>query len=89
MIGVTAAMMASNGCSSGQILKYNGSAGACAAIEAADVTLYRTARDAEVDWGTIQRFLDGSRPNIRIDTVDKLCESLGLELRPKRRKAGK
>jgi hypothetical protein len=54
-----------------------------AAIEAADVTLYRTAKDAEVDWGTIQRFLDGSRPNIRIDTVDKLCEHLGLELRPK------
>ncbi len=29
--GVTAAMMASNGCTSGQILKYNGSAWACAA----------------------------------------------------------
>ena len=38
-----------------------------------------------MDWGTIQRFLDGTRPNIRIDTVDKLCEHLGLELRPKRK----
>ena len=31
--GVTAAMMASNGCTSGQILKYNGSAWACARSE--------------------------------------------------------
>jgi DNA-binding Xre family transcriptional regulator len=54
-----------------------------AAIEARDTTLYRIAKDAEVDWGTIQRFLDGTRPNIRIDTVDRLCEQLGLELRPK------
>ncbi len=56
-----------------------------AAIEAEDVTYYRIAKDAEVDWGTLQRFLDGRRPNIRIDTVDKLCEHLGLELRPKRK----
>lgn len=56
-----------------------------AAIEAQSATLYRIAKDAQVDWGTLQRFLDGSRPNIRIDTVDKLCENLGLELRPKRK----
>lgn len=57
------------------------------AIQAQDATLYRISRDAEVDWGTLQRFLDGSRPNVRIDTVDKLCEYLGLELRPKRKAA--
>jgi len=56
-----------------------------AAIGAEDVTYYRIAKDAEVDWGTLQRFVDGRRPNIRIDTVDKLCEHLGLELRPKRK----
>ena len=54
------------------------------AIEARTTTLYRIAKDAEVDWGTVQRFLDGTRPNIRIDTVDRLCEQLGLELRPKK-----
>lgn len=56
-----------------------------AAIDAADVTLYRIAKDAEVDWGTIQRFMDGTRPNIRIDTVERLCEYLGLELQPKKK----
>jgi DNA-binding Xre family transcriptional regulator len=54
------------------------------AIASADDTIYRIAKEAEVDWGTIARFLDGTRPNLRIDTVDKLCEHLGLELRPKR-----
>ncbi len=56
-----------------------------AAIEARNVTLYRIAKDAEVDWGTLQRFVDGTRPNIRIDTVDKLCEQLGLELQAKKK----
>ena len=55
------------------------------AIQNVDVTLYRIAKDAGVDWGTLQRFLDGTRPNIRIDTVDKLCEHLGLELKPRKR----
>ena len=54
-----------------------------AAIKATDATFYRIAKDADVDWGTLQRFVDGTRPNIRIDTVDKLCECLGLELQPK------
>lgn len=55
------------------------------AIGAADATYYRIAKDAEVDWGTLQRFMDGRRPNVRIDTVDKLCAILGLELRPKQK----
>jgi DNA-binding Xre family transcriptional regulator len=50
------------------------------AIRQSDQTLYRIAKDAEVDWGTLQRFLDGTRPNIRIDTVDQLCRHLGLTL---------
>ena len=57
------------------------------AIRKSDQTLYRIAKDAEIDWGTLQRFLDGSRPSIRIDTVDKLCRHLGLELRPVRERA--
>ena len=56
-----------------------------AAIQDQDVTLYRIAKDSEVDWGTLQRFLDGTRPNIRIDTVEKLCEYLGLDLQPKKK----
>ena len=50
------------------------------AIRNSDATLYRVAKDAEIDWGTLQRFLDGTRPNIRIDTVEKLCRYFGLEL---------
>ncbi len=57
-----------------------------AAIDKADVTLYRIAKDSRVDWGTIQRFMDGTRPNIRIDTMERLCEYLGLELRPKKKR---
>jgi DNA-binding Xre family transcriptional regulator len=57
-----------------------------AALKTRDVTLYRIAKDAEIDWGTLDRFISGERPNIRIDTVDKLCESLGLELTPKKRR---
>jgi DNA-binding Xre family transcriptional regulator len=57
------------------------------AIEAREATLYRIAKDSAVDWGTLQRFLDGTRPNIRVDTVDKLCEHLGLELRPRGKSA--
>jgi DNA-binding Xre family transcriptional regulator len=60
-----------------------------AAIQAKKATLYRISKDTEVDWGTLQRFLDGSRPNIRIDTVDKLCEYLGLELRPVKKRSAK
>jgi len=58
-----------------------------AAIKAMDDTMYRLAKDAEVDWGTLQRFVDGRRPNIRIDTVDKLCQALGLELQRKRKRS--
>jgi hypothetical protein len=52
------------------------------AIRQSDQTLYRIAKDAGVDWSVLQRFLDGSRPNIRLDTVEKLCLHFGLELRP-------
>jgi hypothetical protein len=60
-----------------------------AAIKQADGTLYRIAKDADVDWGMLRYFLDGTRANIRINTVDKLCECLGLELQPKKKRGAK
>jgi hypothetical protein len=57
-----------------------------AAIEKSGRTYYDIAKEAGVDWGTLQRFVDGTRPNIRIDSVDKLCVALGLELRPAAKK---
>jgi len=53
------------------------------AIEKSPETYYKIAKEADVDWGTLTRFVDSSRPNIRIDTIDRLCAYLGLELRPK------
>ena len=48
------------------------------------VTSYRIAKNSGIDQGTIDRFVSGERPNIRIDTVDRLAESLGLELKSKK-----
>jgi hypothetical protein len=59
------------------------------AIKRADATLYRVAKDADVDWGMLRYFLDRTRPDIRISTVDKLCEHLGLELLPKKKRSEK
>ena len=56
------------------------------AIEAQEATYYQIAKDADVPWATLVRFVNGERPNIRMDSIDKICESLGLELRPIKRK---
>ena len=59
-----------------------------AAIEAETKrrTLYQVAKGSGVNWAVLSRFLTGERPTLRSDTVDRLCDSLGLELRPKRRR---
>ena len=49
-----------------------------------DVTTYRIGKNSDVDPGTIDRFVSGERPNIRIETVDRLAEGLGLDLKPKK-----
>jgi DNA-binding Xre family transcriptional regulator len=59
------------------------------AIEQYDGTYYRLAKDSGVDWAALQRFMDGTRPNLRLETVDKLCQALGLELRPVKTSKGK
>jgi DNA-binding Xre family transcriptional regulator len=59
-----------------------------AAIKHQDATFYRIAKDAGVDWGTLKRFVDGTRPKVHIDTVDKLCECLGLELQVRKKQGG-
>jgi hypothetical protein len=56
--------------------------------DGAEVSIRKpTGNEVDVDWGTLQRFLDGSRPNTRTETVDKLCEALGLELRARKERA--
>jgi transcriptional regulator with XRE-family HTH domain len=50
-----------------------------AAIRSAGESLYQLGRRAEVDPGSISRFLAGER-DIGISIVDRLCESLKLKL---------
>jgi len=47
------------------------------------VTSYRIGKDSSVEPATIDRFVSGERPSIRIETIDRLCEALGLTLQPK------
>ncbi len=46
------------------------------------VTRYRIAQDSGVNHTVLSRFLSGER-SINLQTVDLLCDHLGLELRPK------
>lgn len=43
-------------------------------------TVYRLAQLAELDQSTLNKFLNGTRGNLRLDMADRLCRALGLEL---------
>ena len=53
-----------------------------AAVNAADRTRYRICQDAEIDQATMSRFMNGA--GLSLDVVDRLAETLGLELVAKR-----
>lgn len=58
------------------------------AIQVSGQTHYRIAQESGVATAVIDRFVSGERPNITAPTIDRLCDSLGLELcRKKRRKS--
>ncbi len=44
-------------------------------------TAYRTGKESGVEITAIQRFLNGER-DLRLASAEKICEALGLELRP-------
>jgi hypothetical protein len=50
------------------------------AIQDSGVTLYRVAKDAGIGYASLHRFMRGERA-VSLDVFDRLCESLGLELR--------
>jgi plasmid maintenance system antidote protein VapI len=54
-----------------------------AAIEESGGSLYRVAKDAKISYATLHRFVNGQR-SLSMDALEKLCASLGLELRPKK-----
>ncbi|GEM_PF-3042174 len=52
---------------------------------------YQLARDCGLAYSIVRRFTTGERPGITIQIASKICEQLGLELRPVRspRRRGK
>lgn len=64
-----------------------------AAIDASEMTRYEIAKRAGVPNSTLSRIMSGERQGVSFETLEKLCEVLGLELTPttsptaKRRKA--
>ena len=52
------------------------------AILNSGVSVYRVAVDSKVEPGTLSRFLAGTMPGgPRLETIEKLAQYLGLELR--------
>ena len=47
-------------------------------------THYRIGKESGVDTKVIDRFVSRERPSVRSETIDRLCEYLGLELQPKK-----
>ena len=50
--------------------------------EARGETRYKIAQESRVDYTVLVRFLEQGT-SIRLHTVDRLCDYLGLELKPK------
>ena len=53
-----------------------------AAVNAADRTRYRICQDAQIDQASLSRFMNGA--GLSLDAIDRLAETLGLELTAKR-----
>lgn len=48
------------------------------AFEDCGKTRYRIAQESGIDEGTLSRFVNGIRPDIKLSTVDKLLPVVGL-----------
>lgn len=53
------------------------------AAVASGESVYRLAQLADLDQSTLNKFLNGTRPNLRLDMADRLCRVLGLHLVPR------
>lgn len=60
-----------------------------AAIDADARTLYRIAKDAKLPYSTVHRFSTRERTELNLRTASVLCQTLGLELRPAKRRGRK
>ena len=43
-------------------------------------SVYRLAIEADLDQSTLNKFLSGTRTNLRLDAAEKLCRVLNLRL---------
>ena len=57
------------------------------AVKDSGMTPYRIATDADVDRAIMTRFVNEQR-GLTLDTASRLCDILGLELRPSTRPKG-
>ena len=57
-------------------------------IKRQGLSKYRVAVDAGIDRSVAIRFINGER-GLTLSTASRVCEMLGLELRPVRRQKGK
>jgi hypothetical protein len=48
------------------------------------LSVYRLAKESGVDQSLLNKFLTGSRPNLRLDMADRLFRVLGLRVVQKR-----
>lgn len=58
-----------------------------AAIDEDPRTLYRLAKDAKLPYSTVHRFSTRERTELGLRTASVLCQTLGLELQPAKRKS--
>jgi hypothetical protein len=54
------------------------------AVRKSELTRYAISTRTGIDQGTLCRFVRGER-GVSLDSVDKLMECLGLEIRPRRK----
>ena len=50
------------------------------AAKASGLSVYHIAKHSGVDQSALNRFLNGTRDNIRLDVADRLFEYLGLQI---------
>jgi plasmid maintenance system antidote protein VapI len=54
------------------------------AAKESGLSVYRLAKDANVDQPTLNKFLNGLRPNLTLEVADRLFRVLGLRVVQKR-----
>jgi hypothetical protein len=57
------------------------------AVRESELTRYAISVRTRIDQGTLSRFIKGER-GMSLDSVDRLMECLGLEIRPVRNRKG-